>query len=85
MSKTFISDARLKLAKNRAKAKQHPQAEFLLFKSYSLFSCTLSSKTNSRYSKKCTKNKFVCFNKVIGSMAMKMRLKMKSRSPRYYT
>ena len=32
--KTFKSNARLKLAKNQAKAKQRPEAELLLFKSY---------------------------------------------------
>ena len=31
----FISNARLKLAKNQADAKQHPEAEFLLFENYS--------------------------------------------------
>ena len=43
----------------------------------------LSSKDNRRYSKKCAKNKCVCFNDVIWSMAMKMRLKMKNRSQGY--
>ena len=32
ISNTFISNARLKLAKNQAKAKQRPEAEILLFK-----------------------------------------------------
>ena len=31
ISNTFISDARLKLAKNQANAKQHPETELLLF------------------------------------------------------
>ena len=39
---TFISNARLKLAKNQVKAKQHPETEYLLFESYSLSSSTLS-------------------------------------------
>ena len=30
ISNTFISNARLKLAKNHANAKQHPEAELLL-------------------------------------------------------
>ena len=30
ISNTFISNARMKLAKNQAKAKQHAEAEFLL-------------------------------------------------------
>ena len=36
ISNTFISNARLKFARNQAKAKQHPQAELLLFDNYSL-------------------------------------------------
>ena len=31
MGNTFISNARLKLAKNQANAKQHLEADFLLF------------------------------------------------------
>ena len=65
MSNTFISNARLKLAKNQAKTKQHPETEILLFENYSLSSSMLSSKTNLRCSKKCAKNKCVCFNEII--------------------
>ena len=43
------------LAKNQAKAKQHPEDELLLFENYSLTSSMISSKTNLRYSKKCAK------------------------------
>ena len=63
-SNTFISNARPKLAKNQARAKQHPEAELLLNENISLFSCTLSSKNNSRYSKKCTKSKYVYISEV---------------------
>ena len=52
ISNTFISNARLKLAKNLAKAKQHSEAELLLLENYSLSSSMLSSKHNRRYSKK---------------------------------
>ena len=48
-------NARLKTAKNQTDAKQHFETELLLIKNYSLSSSTLSSKSNSRYSKKCTK------------------------------
>ena len=34
----------MKFAKNQAKAKQHPAAELLLLRNYSLSSSTLSSK-----------------------------------------
>ena len=52
------------MVKNQAKAKQHPEAEHLLFENYSFFSSTLSSKNNGGYSKKRTKNKYVCLNEV---------------------
>ena len=65
MSNTFINNARLKIVKNQAKAKQHLEARFLIFENYSLSSSTLSSKNNKRYSKKGTKNKCVCFYGVI--------------------
>ena len=52
ISDTFISKARLKLAINQANAKQHPEAELLLFENYSHPSSTLSSKSNGTYSKK---------------------------------
>ena len=48
-----------KLQKSQAKAKQHAEAEFLLFENDLISSCRLSSKYNRRYSKKCTKNKYV--------------------------
>ena len=34
ISNTFISNVKLKLAKNQANFKQHPQAELLLFENY---------------------------------------------------
>ena len=55
ISDTFISNVRLKLTKNEAKAKQHPEAELLLFENYSLFLSTFSSKINRRYLKKYQK------------------------------
>ena len=47
ISNTFISNARLKLAKNQASAKQYAEAELLLFENYSLSSPTLSYKNNT--------------------------------------
>ena len=44
ISNTFISKARLKLAKNPANAKQHSEAELLPFENYSHSSFMLSSK-----------------------------------------
>ena len=41
-----MSNAKLKLAKIQANAKQDPQAKLLLFENYSHSSSTLSSKNN---------------------------------------
>ena len=60
-----MSNSRLKLAKNQSKAKQHPEAELLLFENYSLSSSTLSPNNNREYSKKGAKNKCVCFNEIL--------------------
>ena len=48
----FLSNARLKLTKSQANAKQHPEAELQLFGNYSQSSTTSSSKNNRTYSKK---------------------------------
>ena len=53
ISNTVISNARLKLAKNQEKGKEHSEGELLLLESYRLSSSTWSSKDNKRYSKKC--------------------------------
>ena len=47
-----MSNTRLKLAKNQANAKQHPEAELLLFDNYSHSSTTLSFKNNKTCAKK---------------------------------
>ena len=73
---TLISNARLKLAKNQAKANQYTETGLSLFKNYSLSSSILSSKNNRRYFKG-TKNKYACLNEVIYFITMKMRLKIK--------
>ena len=52
VSTTFISNAKLILAKDQANVKQHPDAELLLFENYSHSSSTLSSKNNRTCSKK---------------------------------
>ena len=48
ISNTFISNVRVKLAKNRGNAKQHLEVELLLFENYSHSSYTLSSKIINR-------------------------------------
>ena len=62
ISITFIRNTRLKLAKKQVKAKQHPEAELLLFENTSYSSSKLSSKSNRTYPKKYKKNNGVCFN-----------------------
>ena len=52
MSKTFVSNAGLKLAKTQSNIKQHPETKLWIFESYSHSSSTLSSKNNRTYSKK---------------------------------
>ena len=58
MSNTLISNIRLKLAKNPAKAKQHPRLNFCYLKIIPTLHL-LPPKTTTRYSKKCAK-KQVC-------------------------
>ena len=52
ISSTFVSNAKPKLAKSQANAKQHCEPELLLFENYSHSSSMLSSKINSTYSEK---------------------------------
>ena len=52
ISNTFISNASLKLAKNQANAKPHPEAKFFLLENHSHSSSKLSSKNNRTCSKK---------------------------------
>ena len=65
ISITFVSTVRLKLAKNQANAKQHSEAEPLLFENYSNSPSTLSSKNYRVYSKKQQKNKCACVPNII--------------------
>ena len=46
ISKAFISNTRLKFAKNQAKAKQHSKLNFLLTENNSISLSSLSSKNN---------------------------------------
>ena len=64
--------------KNWAKAKQHPEAELLLFENYLLSSSMLSSRNNRAYSKECAKKKvclFVYFNEIIWLIIRKVKTK----------
>ena len=57
ISNSYVSNTRLKLAKNQANAKQHPETELLLFENYSHSSC----KNNKTYSRKLAKEQ-VCLS-----------------------
>ena len=80
---TFISNARLKLAKNQANAKQHPEPVILLFENYWHFSSMLLTKSNRAYSKNKQKHKCACIHGIILLILMKMKTKMKNGSHRY--
>ena len=77
ISNTFRSNARLKLAKKLTNAKQHPEAEFLLFEIYSRSACMLSFKINRHILKNKQKNKSVCIHGIIRLIIMNMKIKTK--------
>ena len=56
VSKTFISNTKLKMAENQENAKQNPEAELLLFKSYLHSSSTLPH-LNSSTDPQCSRRK----------------------------
>ena len=88
INNTFLSNTKAETGK---KIKQKLKAKswgwtVAIWKLFAFFIyATLSSKNNRKYSKKCTKNKYVCLKEVkpIWLMSMKMRLKTKNRSRRY--
>ena len=59
ISNTFISNARLKLAKNQTKAKQHSEAELSLFEIIGFLHPRYHPKIIGYILKKCKKNKCV--------------------------
>ena len=76
ITRFFVSNPSLKLAKNQAIAKQHSEAERFLHPR-----CHL--KIIRYILKNVQRNKSVCLNEAIRLMAMKMRLNMKNGSYRY--
>ena len=83
ISNTFVSNARLKLAKDQADAKHHLKVELWLSENYSYSSSTLSSVNNTVYSKNKQKNKRTCIHVIIRLIIMKMEMKKKNRSHKY--
>ena len=78
ISNIYINNGNLKLAKNQANAKDHLEAELLLFENYLSSSSTVLSK-NNRTIKNKQKNKCACIHEII----LVIILKMKNRSHRY--
>ena len=72
---TFISNARLKLGKNQANAKQHPETELFLFENYSYSSSRHHPKIIGHILKNKQKNNYVCFHEVIRLIKTKMEMK----------
>ena len=90
ISKTFISNARLKLAKNQANAKKHP--EVLPFEVLNFCHLKIMHLLQPHYYPKIIgyipvknkqKNKCVCFHEIIRLIIMKIEMKMKNTSHRY--
>ena len=77
ISNTFISNARVKLAKNQANAKQKPEAELELFENFSHSSSMLSSKNKRTYFKN------VSVHEIIQLIIMKTKMEKKNISHRY--
>ena len=77
ISNTFKSNTRLRLTKNQANAKHHPEAELLTSENHWHSSTTLSSNNNKQ------KNKHVCIHEIMQLAIMKMKTKMKTDSPKY--
>ena len=83
ISNTFISNARLKLAKNQVNAKQHPELNFCHLKTMHILQTRYDPKIIGHILKNKLKNKCVCFHEIIRLIIMKMKMKMKNRSHRY--
>ena len=79
ISNTFISKARLKLGgKNQVNAKEHPEAELLLFQYYSHSSSRNHSKIIGHIPKNKQRNKCVCVDEIVRLIVMKMKVKRRS-------
>ena len=83
ITNTFISNARLQLAKNQANTKQHPEAKLSLFQYYSHFQPRSHLKTLGRILQNKQKSNYVIIHEAIRLIIMIMKIKMKNRSHRY--
>ena len=83
ITNTFISNARLQLAKNQANTKQHPEAKLSLFEYYSHFQPRYHLKTLGRILQNKQKSNYVIIQEIIRLIIMTMKIKMKNRSHIY--
>ena len=74
-----MSKARLKLAKNRANAKQHAEAELYIHIPHPRYHL----KIMGQFLKNKQKSKRVFIHEIARLIIMKMKMKMKNRSQRY--
>ena len=75
-----MSNARLKLAKSQANAKQHPRLNFCCLKSIHILHPRYHSKKIVRTLKSKQKNKCACIHEIIQLIIMKMEKKKKKYS-----
>ena len=78
VSNTFISNTRPKFTKNQGNAKQHPDAELLIFGNYLHSSTTFISQNDRKILQHKQIYKCVCIHKFIPLITMKMKIKMKN-------
>ena len=79
----FISNARLKLAKYQANAKQHTEMNFFYLKIIHILHQRYDPKVTEHILKNKQKSKCVCIHEIIQLTIMKMKMRMKNRSNRY--
>ena len=68
ISNTFVSNARLKWAKNQANVKQHPEAELCYLKIIHIFPTRYHPKIMGHILKSKQKNKCVCIHEIMQLM-----------------
>ena len=75
----MIRTARLKLVRNQANAKQHPELNFFYLKIVYILHQGYYPKMKVHILKNKEKNKCVCINEIIRLIIMKMKMKTKKR------
>ena len=83
ISNSFISNARLKLAKMKQMINNDLRLSFCYLKIIHILHPRYHSKIIGHILKNKQKNKSVCFHEIIRLIIMKMEMKMKNRSHRY--